>query len=361
MSKKTVAVLFGGQSSEHEVSCVSAITIISNINTDLYNTILIGITKDGRWLKVNSTNDITSGEWIKGTTTAIVSPDATLRGVIFLDGNKVSTEKVDVVFPVLHGLYGEDGTVQGLLELAKIPYVGCGVVSSAVSMDKLFTKIIADNIGVPQAKYVPVYKKELEKINMVTEKVEATLSYPVFIKPSNAGSSRGVSKAHNRDELIKGLLVAAEHDRKILVEETINGREVECAVLGGNEPKASGVGEIIAAADFYDYDAKYNSEASKTVLSPDLPTETVEKIKDYAVRIFKAVDGYGLSRVDFFVDKVTGDVIFNEINTMPGFTSISMYPMLWEGRGIGKPQLVEKLIQLSITRALEAGGDVDGQ
>lgn len=361
MSKKTVAVLFGGQSSEHEVSCVSAITIISNINTDLYNTILIGITKDGRWLKVNSCKDITSGDWRKGTTTAIISPDASLKGIIFLDGSKVSTEKVDVVFPVLHGLYGEDGTVQGLLELAKIPYVGCGVVSSAVSMDKLFTKIIADNIGVPQAKYVPVYKKELEKMNVVTDKVEATLSYPVFIKPSNAGSSRGVSKAHNRDELIKGLKVAAEHDRKILVEETINGREVECAVLGGNEPKASGVGEIIAAADFYDYDAKYNSEASKTVLSPDLPTETIEKIKDYAVRIFKAVDGYGLSRVDFFVDKVTGDVIFNEINTMPGFTSISMYPMLWEARGIGKPQLVEKLIQLSITRALEAGGDVDGQ
>lgn len=361
MSKKTVAVLFGGQSSEHEVSCVSAITIISNINTDLYDVILIGITKDGRWLKVNTVNDITSGDWKKGTTTAIISPDATLKGAIFLEGSKVVMQKVDVVFPALHGLYGEDGTVQGLLELAKIPYVGCGVVSSAVSMDKLFTKIIADNIGVPQAKYVPVYKKELEKINVVTDKIEACLSYPVFIKPSNAGSSRGVSKAFNKDELIKGLQVAAQHDRKILVEETINGREIECAVLGGNEPKASGVGEIIAAADFYDYDAKYNNQESKTVLQPDLPTETVEKIRDYAVRIFKAVDGHGLSRVDFFVDKVTGDVIFNEINTMPGFTAISMYPMLWEAKGIGKSQLIEKLIQLSLTRALEVGGVIDGQ
>ncbi len=361
MNKKTAAVLFGGQSSEHEVSCVSAVTIIKNINTDMYRIIIIGITKGGKWIKVNSAEDIKSGEWINGTVTAVISPDATQRAVLFLDGNKVSTEKIDVVFPVLHGLFGEDGTVQGLLELAKVPYVGCGVVASGVSMDKLFTKIVVDQLGIRQAKYVPVLKKELEQMGKVVERIEQKLTYPVFIKPSNAGSSRGVSKAHNRDELIKGLHTAAEHDRKILAEETIDGREVECAVLGGNEPKASGVGEIISAADFYDYDAKYNSEVSKTILSPDLPGNAAETVRDYAVKVFKAVDGYGLSRVDFFVERKTGEVIFNEINTMPGFTGISMYPMLWEAKGIGKPQLVEKLLQLAFARAAESGGEGDGR
>ena len=354
MNKKTVAVVFGGQSSEHEVSCVSGTTIISNINRDIYDVLIIGITKEGKWLKVDNVEDVTSGEWVNSKVGAVISPDATLSGAILTyEGNKVEFVKLDVVFPVLHGLYGEDGTIQGLLELSKIPYVGCGVLSSAISMDKLYTKIVVDRIGVPQAKYVDVYKKELKNIEEPVNRVEEAFSYPVFIKPSNAGSSKGVSKANNREELVKGLHMAAEHDRKILVEETINGREVECAVLGGNEVKASGVGEIIAAAEFYDYDAKYNNADSKTVLSADLPQETTDLIRDYAVRIFKAVDGHGLARVDFFVDKVTGDVIFNEINTLPGFTSISMYPMLWEARGLGKAQLISKLLQLAFARSSE--------
>lgn len=361
MSKKTVALLFGGQSSEHEVSCVSATTIISNMNHDLYSVIIIGITKEGKWVKVSSVEDIKSGEWVKSKVNAIISPDATQKSVLFIEGNKVTPEKVDVVFPALHGMYGEDGTVQGLLELAKIPYVGCGVLSSAVSMDKLYTKTVVDTLGIRQAKYVPVYKKDLAQIERVVEKVENTLKYPVFIKPSNAGSSRGISKAKNKEELIKGLYLAVEHDRKILVEEGIVGRELECAVLGGNEPRASGVGEIIAAADFYDYDAKYNNNDSKTIIGPDLPGNATEVIREAAVRIFKAVDGYGLSRVDFFVESETGEVVFNEINTLPGFTSISMYPMLWEAKGIGKPQLVEKLIQLALARAEETGGDRNGQ
>jgi D-alanine-D-alanine ligase len=361
MNKKTVAVLFGGQSSEHEVSCVSATTIISNINSNLYNIIMIGITKDGRWLKVSSIEDIKSGEWVKGNVTAILSPDASHKSVLYLENMKASMEKVDVVFPALHGLYGEDGTVQGLLELAGIPYVGCGVVASGISMDKLFTKIIVEKLGIKQAKYVAVNRKDLDKMEQVVEKVESTIQYPVFIKPSNAGSSRGISKATKREELIIGLKIASEHDKKILVEEGINGREVECAVLGGNEPKASGVGEILAAADFYDYDAKYNNAESKTIIGPELPDNAAELIRDYAVKIFKAVDGYGLSRVDFFVERQTGEVIFNEINTLPGFTAISMYPMLWEAKGIGKPQLIDKLIQLAFTRAEEAGGDRDAQ
>lgn len=357
MSKKTIAILFGGQSSEHEVSCVSATTIISSVNRDLYDILIIGITKEGKWLQVNSVEDIASGTWMNGTTRALISPDATQKGVLLMTGDKVSLLPIDVVFPVLHGKYGEDGTVQGLLELCKIPYVGCGVVSSGISMDKLFTKIVVDRLGILQAKYVPIYKRELEQLDSVLERIEENLSYPVFIKPSNAGSSRGVSKAWNREEARTGIMEAFLHDSKVLVEETISGREIECAVLGGGTVKASGVGEIIAAADFYDYDAKYNNSESKTILSPDLPSETVDTIRKYSTAIFTAVDGFGLSRVDFFVEHKTGRVVFNEINTMPGFTSISMYPMLWEAKGISKSQLVEKLIQLAFQR-VSVGGDL---
>lgn len=350
MNKKTVAVLFGGQSSEHEVSCVSATTIISNINKEIYDLILVGITKEGKWLKVNSMEEVTSGKWTEGKTIAVLSPDATQKGLLLITGTKTEVIKVDVAFSVLHGLYGEDGTIQGLLELARIPYVGCGVLASSVAMDKLFTKIIVNALNIRQAKYVPVLKSELSQIEKIIERIESTLDYPVFIKPSNAGSSKGVSKAHNREELETGLRNAANHDSKILVEETIIGREIECAVLGGSEPKASGVGEILSAADFYDYDAKYNNAESKTILTPELPAGKEEEIRTASVKIFKAIDGFGLSRVDFFLEKDTNEVVFNEINTLPGFTSISMYPMLWETRGIGKPQLIEKLIQSAFTR-----------
>lgn len=355
MNKKTVAVLFGGQSSEHEVSCTSALTIISNINRDLYNVILIGITQEGEWIEVPSVEEILSNEWRQGKTKAIISPDASQKSILLLKKDKVIEKTVDVVFPVLHGLYGEDGTIQGLLELARIPYVGCGVVSSGISMDKLFTKIIVKELGIPQANFMAVLKKELfDSQGLVKREVitslEKHIPYPMFVKPSNAGSSCGITKTKNQEELILGLLEAVKHDKKILVEETINGREIECAVLGGNEPRASGLGEIIAAADFYDYDAKYNNTESKTIISPELDKKTVETIRAYAVKIFRAVDGYGLSRVDFFVKSDTGEVVFNEINTMPGFTNISMYPMLWEARGIGRPQLVDKLLQLALQR-----------
>ncbi len=350
VAKQTVAVLFGGQSSEHEISCISAVTIIENMNTDRYDTVLIGITKDGKWLSVDSLEAVRSGSWKDGTVRAVLSPDAQMRAVLFIDGSQVTEKKIDVVFPVLHGMYGEDGTVQGIFELSRIPYVGCGVLSSAVSMDKYYTKIIVDTLGIRQAKYVPVRRGELKDMESVVKRVEENVPYPVFIKPCNAGSSRGVSKAENREMLEKGLLQAAEHDKKILVEETIVGREVECAVLGGNEVKASGVGEILSAAEFYDYDAKYHNAESRTVLDPELPGGAAEEIRKDAVAIFKAVDGFGLARVDFFVTADTGEVVFNEINTLPGFTSISMYPMLWENRGISKPQLVEKLIQMAFSR-----------
>jgi D-alanine-D-alanine ligase len=350
MSKKTVAVLFGGQSSEHEVSCISAATIISNIDKELYDVLLIGITKEGKWLKAETLEEVKSGEWRNSKVTAVISPDATQKGLLILGKEKAELIKVDVVFPALHGIYGEDGTVQGLLELAGIPYVGCGVLASAVSMDKLYTKVIVDTLHIRQAKYVPVRSRELKDMDRVLDRIEEKQSYPVFVKPSNAGSSCGVSKASNRKELEAALKLAAEHDRKILVEETIVGRELECAVLGGNEPKASGIGEILAAADFYDYDAKYNNAESKTVISPELPDGVEKKMKKAAVEIFSAVDGFGLSRVDFFLEKDTNEVVFNEINTLPGFTAISMYPMLWEAKGIGKKELVNKLIQLAFVR-----------
>lgn len=351
MKKKTVAVLFGGQSSEHVVSCMSAANIVAQIDTDKYDLLLIGITERGRWLKADSPEDVRNGNWKESRIEAAILPDATKKTALIKEGDFWREIPVDVVFPVLHGLYGEDGTVQGLLELAQIPYVGCGVLASAVSMDKLYTKIIVDDLGIRQAAYEPVFREQLSDMVQVAERVESRFSYPVFIKPSNAGSSRGVTKADNREALISGLREAARHDRKILVEETVVGREVECAVFGGGiEPvTASGVGEILAAADFYDFDAKYYNTESKTVTDPELPGNASETISKNAAAIFKAVDGYGLARVDFFV-KQDGEVVFNEINTMPGFTAISMYPMLWEARGIDKKTLVNRLIEHGLSR-----------
>lgn len=352
MGKKKLVVLFGGQSSEHEVSCMSAVNVIEQINDRLYELILIGITKDGHWLRAGSVEEIRSGVWKESRTEAVILPDAVRACVQFRTGGRIWEEHVDVVFPVLHGLYGEDGTVQGLLELAGLHYVGCGVLASAVSMDKLYTKIIVKELGIRQAEYLPVFSSRIEQeMEKELDRIEARFSYPVFIKPSNAGSSKGVSKAENREQLKNGLCEAACHDRKILVEEMIEGHEVECAVLGGGqEPiEASGVGEILAAADFYDFDAKYNSEDSRTVIDPHLPGDSAERVRQAARAIFEAVDGFGLSRVDFFVTK-EGEVIFNEINTLPGFTAISMYPMLWEAAGISKPRLIERLIELAEKR-----------
>ncbi|MFW6680805.1 D-alanine--D-alanine ligase family protein [Lacrimispora sp. AGF001] len=351
MSKKTAVVLFGGQSSEHVVSCMSVVNVIDHINKDKYDLLLIGITEEGHWIKTESVKEIKDGTWREGSVRAVLSPDAGMGAVILLNGTKTEFVKADVVFPVLHGLLGEDGTVQGLLELSRIPYVGCGVLSSAVSMDKLYTKIIVDDLGVRQAAYVPVMRHQLKNMEQVIARVEERFDYPVFVKPSNAGSSKGVSRAEDKKELETALLEAARHDRKILVEEMIVGREIECAVLGGgNQPvKASGVGEILAAAEFYDFDAKYNNADSKTVIDPQLPDGAAERVREAAKAVFQAVDGRGLARVDFFV-KSDGTVVFNEINTMPGFTAISMYPMLWEAAGINKDQLVNCLMEDALSR-----------
>ena len=350
MAKQVIAVFFGGQSSEHEISCLSAVNVIYHIDRNKYDVVLVGITEEGEWLLTDSVDAVRSGEWRNGSVRAVLSPDAKQHGLLILEGDLVSLRRIDAAFPVLHGLFGEDGTIQGLFEMAQIPYVGCNVLASAVSMDKYYTKLIVERLGIRQAAYVAVRKEELSDMEAVLRRVEESLSYPVFIKPCNAGSSKGVSKAEDRSMLESGLLAAAEHDRKILVEETISGREIECAVLGDAGARASGVGEILAAADFYDYEAKYHNAESKTVLDPNLPEETVEELRRNALRIFRAVDGFGLARVDFFVTREENQVVFNEINTLPGFTAISMYPMLWEARGISKGQLIEKLIDLGRER-----------
>lgn len=361
--KKRVLVIFGGKSSEHEISRISAASIIKNINSEKFDVFMMGITKEGKWLPYNGPIEkIPSGEWeqtaLEDKTGYLlgdsVSTNHVMGNIVVRDEETAldkQTVEIDVVFPVLHGCNGEDGTIQGFLELAGVPYVGCGVLSSALGMDKVYSKIMFEKAGIPQADYLYFTRKEIDRDALgIAQKVEDKFCYPVFIKPSNAGSSVGVSKAGNRDELIKALDYAAKYDRKVMVEEFINGREVECAVLGNDEPVASTVGEIVPSNDFYDYNAKYIDNKSKILIPADLPKDVVEKIREYAVRAFKALDCSGLSRVDFFVHRETMDVFINEINTMPGFTDISMYPILWKEAGISYGELVEKLIDLAVER-----------
>ena len=351
-----IAVIYGGRSGEHEISLISAAAITRAIKKE-NKVILIGITKDGRWyLQPDAEyqricNDEKAPLTITEDEAKLVSVIPGAKKDAFSAGGK--SLNIDVVFPALHGTYGEDGTIQGLFEMAHIPYVGCGHLSSAITMDKFFTKVIADSIGVEQAAYIGVrsYETKDEYIEETVKKVEAARQYPMFVKPSCAGSSMGITKAHNRDELISGLKLAAQHDSKILVEETINGREIECAVFGyGDNTFATGVGEIVAAAEFYDFDAKYNNEDSLTVVDPDVPEDKREEIRRKAVEIFKACDGFGFSRVDFFLEKDTDRVVFNEINTIPGHTAISMYPMLMNSAGHSMKEYVEELIQMSSQR-----------
>ena len=342
----------GGKSSEHDVSLVSAKTVIENIDKDLYNVIMVGITKDGQWKLIDTIAHLEDGSWVNSKTSAYICPDTGSKELLLERGGKTERISIDVVFPVLHGMNGEDGTVQGLFELSKIPYVGCGVLASAVSMDKVYTKIIVDHIGIDQAKFVHVRESDFEHLEEAMDRVEKEIPYPIFVKPSCAGSSKGVSKAENRKELEAALYEAVKHDRNILCEETIVGREVECAVLGDRtQVKSTCVGEILAAeeAAFYDFDAKYNNAESKTVVDPEMPEESKRKIKEDAEAIFRAVDGFGLSRVDFFLEE-SGRVVFNEINTLPGFTSISMYPMLWKACGLDIPELLDTLIDQAMTR-----------
>ena len=335
--KKKAAVIFGGISSEHEISCRSVINIANGFQKEKYDLRFIGITKDGKWLLVDDISQIADDSWRSGATTAILSPDRHRPGIL--------------IFPALHGIFGEDGTVQGLFELSGIPYVGSGVLGSAVGMDKISTKLFVDRLGIRQARYVADTAKDCGELAETIRKTEETLSYPVFVKPSNAGSSCGVSKACDRAELELAIRLAKQFDSRVLIEEMIVGHEVECGVLGGRDIEASKVGEVLAAADFYDYEAKYNNPESKTVIDPSgIPAAVKEEVRTDALAIFRAVGAYGLSRVDFFIEADTNEVVFNEINTLPGFTNISMYPLLWADMGLTNEELIDRLVETALER-----------
>ena len=357
MKKLNVGVIYGGISSEHLVSRASANTVISNLSQEKYNVIPIYINKEGSWIMYdNYKDDLKDFKWEKIGVDVSLSVNQTQKGLLRLVRDKAKLISIDIVFPVLHGLNGEDGTIQGLFEFSGIPYVGCGVLSSAISMDKSFMRLVAKNIGLNQTEYLSFkahdFKKEPEKM---TRLIKKEIDYPCFIKPCNGGSSIGIKKVHNKKELLAAIDLALHHDKKIMAEKAICGREFECAVLGDSfsgEVNVSGVGEIKCEHEFYDYDAKYMDKSSYTVIPADLPKKVIETIKDYSSKIFRAVDGSGLARIDFFVEDGTNEVFFSEINTMPGFTSISMYPKLWEAEGISIGVLLDKLIDLGLKKDL---------
>ena len=353
MSKKKIAVIFGGKSSEHDISRISASYVISQISKEKYDIFTIGITKEGKWLLYSGDIDsIKDGSWEndENNKSAFISPDSSIHGMIVMSDGKCETIRLDVIFPVMHGKNGEDGTIQGLFEMSGINYVGCGVLASADCMDKVTANIIFASLGIDQAKFTWCYASDFKKSpEKVISAIENAIDYPIFVKPANAGSSVGISKAHDRNELQKAIETAAKEDSRILFEETIVGKEVECAVLGNDEPFASTVGEIAPASEFYDFDAKYNDANSLLFIPARIESELIEKIRETAVKAYRAIGCAGLSRVDFFV---TADnrIMLNEINTLPGFTSISMYPKLMEKSGINGTQLVEKIIELAFER-----------
>lgn len=353
MQKIKVGVILGGMSTEHDVSVVSGMSVIKNLDTKKYDVTQIYLSKNGEYyLHKDIIEKMQVGD--------------TLKNLTKIDNILDYLKSFDVLFPVLHGLYGEDGTIQGLFEMLNIPYVGCKVLASSVSMDKAYTKIIFDRAQLKQAKYVYIRKNEntyiyvdknfdetIYTLNEVSNIIEKQLGYPCFIKPSNSGSSVGIRKANNIKELKECIEYASKFDTKILIEEQINGKEIECAVLGNEDVKASCVGQIIPADEFYSFEAKYKNSASKCLIPADITKEQEEKVRKLAIKAFKAVGGKGLSRVDFFINEKDNDVYINEINTMPGFTEISMYSKLWAESGIKYPELLSKLIDLALSKNVQ--------
>ena len=352
MKKLSVCVLFGGMSPEHEVSLRSAESVLNNLNPDKYNIVPVGITKEGDWFLYGGTDysKLPTGQWLQheGNRRAAISPIRG-QGLLSFEGDCVVREHLDVVFPVLHGENGEDGAMQGLLQMAGIPYVGPHVSASAVSMDKTLTKLVMDHVGIPQAKWQLVRNSELDhRMELILDQLEQKFCYPMFVKPAGTGSSVGVSKAADRETLKEALLSAGSFDEKILVEEFIHGREIEVAVMGNENPVASICGEIDSGAEFYDYDAKYVTDTSTAYIPARISEEVGEQVRELAVKAYTALGCQGLSRVDFFVTYEDERVVFNEINTLPGFTSISMYPKLFAASGIPYNELVDELLRLAL-------------
>jgi D-alanine-D-alanine ligase len=357
--KLRVGVIFGGRSGEHEVSLRSAESVISAMDRSKYEIVPIGITREGRWLRSGDSTALIAESGISSMDTADSSAevaiigDPTRRGLMKLDGGDHSnaSEPLDVVFPVLHGTYGEDGTIQGLLDMAGVPYVGCGVLASATGMDKVVMKQLFERAGLSVAEYCHFLRSAWEEDpRSIIQRISRLLGYPVFCKPANLGSSVGIAKANDRAELREAIDDAARYDRRIIVEKAIVGREIEVSVMGNDHPIASLPGEIITGHEFYDYEDKYVDNKSRTEIPARLPKKTTERIQRDAITAFQAIDGSGLARVDFFVQRGTGRVIINEINTMPGFTSISMFPKMWEASGISYSELIDRLIDLAVER-----------
>lgn len=349
-----LAVIFGGMSTEHDVSIASGTSVIQNLDKQKYEIYPIYIDQNGNWYeyskKVEEIKRLAVGDKLTE-----ITPISNVIEYL---------KEIDIAFPVLHGLYGEDGTIQGMLELLKIPYVGCRVLGSSICMDKVYTKMVFEKAGIPQANFIYIkairnkeevtyqyvnkqFEEQEVSLPQIAKLIEGTIHFPVFVKPSNSGSSVGVHKSTNERELEEALQDASIYDTKILLEEEIVGREVECAVLGNEEVKATCVGEVLSAEDFYTFEAKYQNTASRTVIPAEIPEEKQREIQTLATRAFKAVDGKGLSRVDFFIRKSDNQVCINEINTMPGFTQISMYPKLWETSGLSYTKLLDELIALA--------------
>lgn len=352
-NKIRVAVLFGGVSSEHEISLMSAESVLCNLS-DQYEVLRIGITKDGRWVEYTGSNEeITNQKWESDTSlrTAVVSPDRSHKGILLLGKDGYTVYPVDICFPVLHGKHGEDGTIQGLFQLAGIPFVGCDTISSANCMDKEMTHTILEANGIRMAKWVIVNEQKMQDFDAFAQQAEEKLGYPMFVKPANAGSSVGVGKAKNREELKSACETALKEDYKAVVEECIEMQEVETAVLGNENARAAGViGELVPVVEFYTYEAKYIDGTTELHIPGRVSEEVSLKLRQTAEKAFKAIGCEGFARIDFFVRKSDSEVILNEINTIPGFTSISMYPKLWDYCGMSYSKLLDNLIQLGLER-----------
>ena len=358
IGKIRIGIIFGGRSGEHDVSLVSAASIMKALDKDKYEIIPIGVTRTGVWLtdvttemmeKYSKTKD---KNVLKGARKVVFSSDTENKGLIALNENgKNEMIKLDVVFPINHGTYGEDGTLQGMLDQADMPYVGCGVIASAAGMDKTIAKKLFKDSGLAIAPYVEILRCDWRsKPDESIKLMEKEIGYPCFVKPVNSGSSVGITKAHNKEEFKAAMNEACKYDRKILIEKAINAREIEVSVMGNDYPEASLPGEIVPCNEFYDYSAKYIDDKSKLDIPAKLSDDLIKKIRESAVKAYKSLDGAGLARVDFFVEKETNNIIINEINTLPGFTSISMYPKLWEATGLPYSKLLDKLIELAMER-----------
>jgi D-alanine-D-alanine ligase len=373
MKRLRVGVLFGGRSTEHEVSILSAQSIISAMDPQRFEPVPLYIDKEGRWLVGDSLKRLVSDEAARKY--VYLPPDPTQRSLVSVQngmraevvpsssgstpspasgegrGGGPGLPPLDVVFPVFHGLNGEDGTIQGVLELANIPYVGAGVLGSALGLDKIYMKRAFAAVGLPIVEYLPITRRDYERdpASFIQE-VESRIGYPCFTKFANSGSSVGTSKAHDRAELEQGMRLAASFDRKLLVEKAVDARELEVSVLGNDEPEASVVGEVVPAHEFYDYDAKYLDEGSKLLIPAPIDATVSDDLRSLAVRAFQAVDAAGMARVDFFLERKTGRIFINELNTLPGFTRISMYPKLWEASGLPYAKLIDRLVELAVER-----------